>query len=537
MVDQAVATVLDVRAVLDSALEAFVTVDVEGRVTGWNPAAERTFGYGADEALGRRIDELIIPESYRAAHRQGLAGVAAGGPGRLLGQRLELPACHRDGRTLFVELTLNPVATAQGRQFCGFAHDITDRVRAQRFRGCELAVAQALADAVDTGQAGRAVLEAVATTLDWPYAELWLTDSDQQALSCVARWSPSGTDYRGLAVDHLGPGVGAPGVAWQRGEPVWIPDLAADPDAGAARGAAAAAAGLHVTLSVPIPGGTAPLGVLAFLGTAVADPQDVLIALLSGIAAHVGQYLQRRRAEELAVQLARAKEEFLALIVHELRNPLGVILAYGRMLLDDDDDGGGGDQTDRRHLLEAIDRNAVNLSAIVNDLLDLARLESGQFSMRMTTTDLCAPVRDAAEAARPTAAGKHITLTVDLLQRALVTGDATRLRQVADNLISNAIKYTPTGGAVTVTITCPGDRVALAVTDTGIGIPPAERDKLFQRFYRTPTAVSAGIPGTGLGLVITRAIVEHHHGTITIAQHAGPGTTVHVDLPGHTDAS
>jgi PAS domain S-box-containing protein len=397
MVDQAAATVLDVRAVLDSALEAFVTVDVEGLVTGWNPAAERTFGYRADEAIGRRIDELIIPESYRAAHRQGLAGVAAGGPGRLLGQRLELPACHRDGRTLYVELTLNPVATAQGRQFCGSAHDITERRRAERFRGCELAVAQALADAVDTGQAGRAVLQAVATTLDWPYAELWLTDPDQQTLSCVARWSPPGTDYQSLAANHLQPGVGAPGVAWQRGEPVWIPDLAADPDAGAARGAAAAAAGLHVTLALPIPGGTTPLGVLAFLGTAVADPQDVLIALLSGIAAHVGQYLQRRRAEELAVQLARAKEEFLALIVHELRNPLGVILAYGRMLLDDDD---GGDQSDRRHLLGAIDRNAVNLSTIVNDLLDLARLESGQFSMRMTATDLCAPVRDAAETAR-----------------------------------------------------------------------------------------------------------------------------------------
>jgi signal transduction histidine kinase len=126
---------------------------------------------------------------------------------------------------------------------------------------------------------------------------------------------------------------------------------------------------------------------------------------------------------------------------------------------------------------------------------------------------------------------------VNLPQRALVTGDATRLRQVADNLISNAVKYTPPGGAVTATITCPSDRVALAVTDTGIGIPPAERDKLFQRFYRTPTTVNAGIPGTGLGLVITRAIVEHHHGTITIAEHVGPGTTVRVDLPRHTDAS
>lgn len=227
MADQATATVLDVAAVLDSALEAFVTVDGDGRVTGWNPAAERTFGYRCDEALGRRIDELVIPQSYRDAHRRGLAQVAAGGSGRLLGQRLELPARHRDGRTLFIELTLNAVATAAGRQFCGFAHDITERRRAERFRGCELAVAQALAGALDTSRAGRAVLEAVATTLDWPYAELWLTDPDQLGLSCAARWSAPGTDHHRLAMDHLAPGVGAPGwpgsAANRSGYQTWPP--------------------------------------------------------------------------------------------------------------------------------------------------------------------------------------------------------------------------------------------------------------------------------------------------------------------------
>jgi len=529
MANQLTATVLDARAVLDAALEAFVTVDVDGRVTGWNPAAERTFGYSRDEAVGRRIDELIIPEAYRAQHRRGLAEVATGGSGRLLGQRLELPACHRDGRTLFIELTLNVVATDDGPQFCGFAHDITERRRAERFRGCELAVAKALADAADTGQAGRAVLEAVATTLDWPYAELWLATPDQQNLVCAARWSAPGRDYAAFAADTLASGLGVPGVAWQTGQPIWLPDLAADTRY--PRSAAAAACGLHVTLAVPIHGHTTPLGVLAFFGTAIADPEDMLIALLSGIAAHVGQYLERRRAEELTVQLARAKDEFIALITHELRNPLSVILAYGRMLLDDD-----SDHADRRALLEAIDRNAANLSTIVNDLLDLARLESGQFSMRMTATDLCAAIRDAAEAARPVATSRQIRLTVDLPDRAPVTGDATRLRQVADNLISNAVKYTPPGGTVTITITCPGDRVRLTVADTGIGIPQTERDRLFQRFYRTPTAMAAGIPGTGLGLVITRTIIENHHGTITLADHPGPGTTFVINLPHHRTA-
>lgn len=514
---------LDAAAVLDGALEAFITVDRQGRVTRWNPAAERTFGYTTAEALGRPVEELIIPDDYRDAHRHGLAAVAAGGTGRLLGQRLELPARHRDGHLIDVELTLNALDGPAGPEFFAFAHDITERRRAARFGRCELAVATALTSAHDTRAAGEAVLAAVGTTLDWPYAELWLADHDIEGLRCAARWSRPGTDHTPFHIDRAPIGSTAPGVAFSSGQPVWIPDVASG---GYARSAIAAEVNLHVTLIVPILGGAAPLGTLAFFGSAVEDPEDLLMTLLSGIAAHVGQYLERRRAEELAVQLARTKDEFVALITHELRNPLSVIVAYGEMLLEDQDTS-----RERRRLLEAIGRNAANLSAIVNDLLDLARLESGQLTMRAGSTDLCTAVRDALDAAATTTASKRVTVTAHLPDRLAIPGDPTRLRQVADNLIGNAVKYTPPGGTVTVCVADRGDTAELTVADTGIGIPTDERKQLFDRFYRTPTSVESGIPGTGLGLVITRAIVESHRGTITIEDHTGPGTTFIVALP------
>jgi signal transduction histidine kinase len=122
---------------------------------------------------------------------------------------------------------------------------------------------------------------------------------------------------------------------------------------------------------------------------------------------------------------------------------------------------------------------------------------------------------------------------VDLPERLELHADPDRLRQVADNLLSNAIKYTPAGGTVTIAAAADdtGQKIIWTVADTGIGIPAAERPRLFRRFYRASTALDRRIPGTGLGLVIVRAIIERHHGTIALADHSAPGTTFVIELP------
>jgi PAS domain S-box-containing protein len=512
--------------VLAAALEAYVAIDTAGRVVGWNPAAERTFGYSHSRACGQMVCELIIPERYRQAHRDGLARVAAGQAGRVLGQRLQLFALHADGHEFPVEMTLAVTDHPQGPVFHAFAHDVTSTYRASRFTHVEAAIARGLAEAASSTAAAERVVQALGMKMGWPVAELWLIDEARQMLCCAARHVDRQRPLGSFALDELEPGTGLPGRVYTQAQPVWIADLASD--AGSLRSRAAARIGLHVAVGVPLCTKGQTLGVLCVYGDRIEDPEDTLIALLSGVAAQVGQYWERRRAEELTVELARTKDELLALVTHELRNPLSIILSTAALLEEDLDTLSPAEQHEYLH---TITRSAGRLSVMAEDLLDLSRLESGNLAIRPATTDL-SPIIDAAvRAVDAQAQAKNLTVTVDMPDALPLHADADRLRQVADNLLSNAIKYTPAGGIITVTADAGAEWITWTVADTGIGIPPAERPRLFRRFYRASTALDRSIPGSGLGLVITRTIIERHHGTISLVDDTGPGTTFSISLP------
>lgn len=515
-------------SVLDAALEAFISISVDGRVVFWNPAAEVTFGFSRDEAYGELLEELIIPERFRAAHRDGLIRVVAGEPGRVLGQRLELRARHRDGHEFPIEMTLTVTDPPGGRRFHAFAHDVTLAERAQRFTAVEAAVSYGLTRAGSSADAANQVVEAIGVRMDWPVVELWLVDEARQVLTCPARFNAGGGEMGPFAIDELDYGVGVPGAVCATGRPVWVTDLATD--AQLLRSREAARFGLHVAVGVPIQSGAHVLGALAVYGTTVQDPEDNVVTLLGGVAMHVGQFLERRRAEELTVELARTKDEFVALVTHELRNPLAVISSAVALLGEPD-----GDLTDdqERHYLNMIGRSADRLSVMAGDLLDLARLESGHLAIRPEGTDLSDILRQAVEYVASVAADRSLEISLDVPERLELQVDGGRIRQVADNLLSNALKYTPEGGAVRVSAEVGPDEAEIRwrVSDTGIGIPVGEQSRLFRRFYRASTALDRRIPGTGLGLVIARTIIERHHGTISVMDHPGPGTTFLIRLP------
>ncbi|WP_433788577.1 ATP-binding protein [Actinoplanes sp. CA-252034] len=516
------------QAVLAVALQAYIAIDIDGRVQGWNPAAERIFGHTAAQAVDRDIADLIIPARFRQAHRSGLARLAAGGPGRVLGQQLQLNALHRDGHEFPVELTLTVTEEPGGRRFHAFAHDVTNARRAARFADVEAAIALGLAEAASSSVAAHRVVEALGVRMGWPVVELWLVDDHRQVLTCAARHTAPGWRLGDFALNELEPGIGLPGRVCTDGIARWIPDLSAD--RGSLRSGAAAGIGLHVAVGVPLSTGRHTLGALCVYGDRVEDPEGTVLGLLSGLAAHVGQYLERRRAEELTVELARTKDEFLAMVTHELRNPLAVIATTVALFDDELDEL----TTEQQHeYLGVIARSSQRLSVMADDLLDLASLESGNLAVDPTDIDLCTIIGEAVRATAAPAAAKQLTMTVRLPERLDLYADGSRLRQVADNLLSNAIKYTPAGGIITITaeLDLTGQAITWTVADTGVGIPHAERPRLFRRFYRASTALEKRIPGTGLGLVITRTIVERHHGTITLAEHTGPGTTFVVRLP------
>ncbi|OLB64874.1 MAG: hypothetical protein AUI10_09245 [Actinobacteria bacterium 13_2_20CM_2_72_6] len=403
--------------------------------------------------------------------------------------------------------------------------DITAPRRAERFRACELAVTTALAEAATIHEAGPRILGAVAGTLGWPHAELWLVDDRAEVLRPVAHWSAPELPGTVAVPDRLSRGAGLVGAAWQRGGPVWIHDLNGLTPAGGS--------GLRAAIAIPVRSGEDTLGVLSVFADAIEDPEDGLVTLLSGIAAHIGQFLERRRAEDLQRQLTRSKDDYLALIGHELRTPLTSISAGVELLRDLTP---AALTAQGPSLLEIVERNTVALRHVIDDLLDVAALDSGHATMRVQRCDLADLVREALAGIESKLAGAGLVLDLTMPEELLVDGDRIRLRQVVDHLLDNSMKYTPDGGKLTVTLAREGDTATLRVSDTGVGIPPEDRERLFAHLYRSPYARDRRIPGSGLGLVVTRAILERHGGSIRLDESGGPGTTVVVRLPVSFDA-
>jgi signal transduction histidine kinase len=226
-------------------------------------------------------------------------------------------------------------------------------------------------------------------------------------------------------------------------------------------------------------------------------------------------------------ELDRMKDEFVSLVSHELRTPLTSIRGYLELLLDDEREL----TPEQQRFLGIIDRNSRRLLDLVGDLLFLAQVDAGKLAIETEEVDLEHLVRDCIETSTPLAESREITLVAATTALPTLVGDRARLSQVLDNLVSNALKFTPAGGRVTVVLQAEGDHAVLEVLDNGIGVPAAEQPELFKRFFRSSRASEDAVPGTGLGLAITKTIVERHGGRIAIQSEENKGTAVRVELP------
>jgi signal transduction histidine kinase len=230
-----------------------------------------------------------------------------------------------------------------------------------------------------------------------------------------------------------------------------------------------------------------------------------------------------------AREVARLKDEFVGLISHELRTPLSSILGYLELMRDDEDHPLSADQM---QYLGVAERNAHRLLRLVGDLLFTAQVESGKFPLDSRDISLETIVTTAIESAGPVADAAGIELIEEFPKEpAIVHGDPLRLGQAIDNLISNAIKFTPRAGKVTVAVWVTDTHAIITVRDTGMGIAASELDQLFGRFFRATTATRNAVPGVGLGLTITKAIVIAHHGEMGVQSEEGVGTTFSLTLP------
>jgi PAS domain S-box-containing protein len=515
-------------AVLDSLHDGVTACDADGRIVLVNRRMQQLWG---DAPAPATVDDDAVVALLSDAAGNPLRREDIGLRRALRGETVrheQLVVNGRNRRARHYLVDAQPIAGPDGRTVGAVQalQDVTRRRRAERFRLCELGVTTALAETPCLEAAGPKVLEAVVGTLDWVHAELWLVDEAAGLLRCAAHWSEPGRRPEIEVPGELAYGQGLAGRAWQAGKPLWIRDVGRPQSLISPE--TATVSRLHTALAVPVRDGSQPLGVLTAFADRIEDPEDEIVALMSGIAAHIGQFVERRLVEDLQRQLARSKDEYLSLVGHELRTPLTSISAYTELLRELDADALAADGP---ALLEVIERNTGQLRRIIDELLELSALDTGHAAVSDAPVDLAEVVRASAQATRAAIAGVPLEVRTDVPDRLVLPGDGRRLRQVVDNLLGNAVKYSPDGGRITVTLRADGGAAELSVADTGIGVSPEDRKELFTRLYRSSSVRDRAIPGTGLGLAMSRAVVQRHHGTIEIVDHDGPGTTVLVRLP------
>jgi signal transduction histidine kinase len=300
--------------------------------------------------------------------------------------------------------------------------------------------------------------------------------------------------------------------------------------------AALRTAGAGPVITVALGDGDDQLGHVTLIrraGTPGWGPLDVRLVELS--AGDLGRTLVNARLYEREHRLVQQLQELnetkaglMSTVSHELRTPLTSISGYLELLRDEE---AGPINAAQARMLEVVDRNTTRLRNLIEDLLIVSRIQEGTYQGTMAPVDTAALVSAALHAIEPVAEKAGVTLTSDIQGPLPVRGDIDQLDRLMMNLLSNAVKFTPAGGAVAVAADRNGPDVVISVRDTGIGIPAADQQKLFSRFFRASNATAKAIQGTGLGLSIVYAIVDQHGGALTVDSKEGEGSTFTVLLP------
>ncbi len=467
-------------AFLETAPDGRFLVDLDGIIVMVNEKLLDAVGWPRHELVGRSA-LVLVPPRVRDESRESFREFANLPWGHGVADAREVAVCRRDGTDFPAEVSITPMATSGGLRISVALRDLSRRHQEEkRFRGLLEAAPDAM---VIVGTEGTIVL----------------VNAQVERL-----FGHSRTELIGQPIEVL------------------VPE----------RFTRVHQAHRERYVSDPKPRGMgAELELYAVRADGSEFPVEISLAPLETdegllVSAAIRDVSERKRIQ---ADTDRMKDTFFATVSHELRTPLTSVLGYAELL----------DELDEAHLstvakrlLAVITRNAARELRLVDDLLTLVKIEEGDLSIRPRRCDLRAVVDHAVEAGQPHAKELDLVLTLVTEESdALVHGDPDRLGQAFDNLISNALKFTPPGGAVTVDLRCEGEAVVVEVADTGSGIRDTDRPRLFDRLYRGAEAVSSHVPGAGLGLPIVKAIIDAHRGRIEVETVLGFGTTFRTTLP------
>ncbi len=250
---------------------------------------------------------------------------------------------------------------------------------------------------------------------------------------------------------------------------------------------------------------------------------------------------RKRLVEKLRTANAQLKEAsehksvFLANMSHELRTPLNAIIGFSELMLDAKESQ--FDDATQRRFLSQVHTSGKHLLGLINDILDLSKVEAGQMELRLQTVEVAQVVEQVVDTIEPLASQKSIRVVAEVAGAGAITADAGKLRQMLLNLVSNAIKFTPDGGSVTVTAGRDASGLRIAVADTGIGISKEDQAKIFHEFHQVDPGPGRREQGTGLGLALTRRFALLHGGDVTVESESGKGSVFTLRLPAHAPAA
>jgi PAS domain S-box-containing protein len=526
--------------------DAVIATDGAGRITLMNGIAEALTGWSEPEACGRPLSEVfrIINEQTREVVPSPVARVLE--TGGIVGLANHTMLLARDGREIPIDDSGAPIRASDSaiEGVVLVFRDVSDRKREESRRAFVVDATAALGESLDYElTVARVARLAVPLLADWCAVDLVVEGERLPKRLAVAHVDPTKVELAKELDAKYPPRpdapTGVPHVLRTGRAELYarIPDellIAGCVDAEHLR--IARELRLRSAMIVPLATGARVLGAMSFV-FAESDrsytEEDLHFAEeLGGRCANAIEnarlYSSAQNARRTADVANRAKDEFLAVVSHELRTPLNAIMGWAKLL-----SAQGFDERRRQGAIETIERNAIAMAQLIEDLLDMSRVISGKMRLEVQHVDFSAVIKAAIESVRPAAAAKGVNIAPVLDGMApAILGDPTRLQQVVWNLLSNAVKFTPKGGTVDVVLRRVASSLELVVADTGKGIAATFLPNVFDAFRQEDASPSRTRGGLGLGLAITRQLVELHGGRVTCdSEGEGRGATFTVSLP------